>query len=48
MIGTEKKKKKFIDEARKIIGNDVITLFIAYNIGDLDWIKNYSNVLFSK
>ena len=46
-VGTDLGGKKFIDEARKIIGNDVITLFLAYNIGHLDWIKNYSNALFS-
>ena len=46
-VGTDLGGKKFIDEARKIIGNDVIALFLAYNIGHLDWIKNYSNALFS-
>ena len=39
-------QKEFIIKARKIIGSDVITLFLAYNIGHLDWIKNYSNALF--
>ena len=39
--------KLFIDEARKIIGNNVITLFLAYNISHLNWIKNYENALFS-
>ena len=39
--------KLFIDEARKIIGNNVITLFLAYNSSHLDWIKNYENALFS-
>ena len=46
-IGTDLGGKKFVDEARKIIGNDVIALFLAYNIKHLDWIKNYKNALFS-
>ena len=36
-----------MDKARKIIGNDVIVSFLAYNIKHLDWIKNYKNALFS-
>ena len=39
--------KKFIDKAREIIGNKVITLFLAYNKGHLNWIKNYKNALFA-
>ena len=46
-VGTDLGGKKFIDEARKIIGNNVITLFLAYNIQHLNWIKNYKNALFS-
>ena len=46
-VGKDLGGKAFIDEARKIIGNDVITLFLAYNIKHLDWIKNYQNALFS-
>ena len=46
-VGSDLGGKAFIDEARKIIGNDVITLFLAYNIKHLDWIKNYQNALFS-
>ena len=46
-IGTDLGGKKFIDEARKIIGNDVIALFLAYNIGHLNWITKYKNALFS-
>ena len=46
-VGTDLGGKKFVDEARKIIGNDVIALFLAYNIKHLDWIKNYKNALFS-
>ena len=47
-VGTDLGGKKFIDNARKIIGNDVIVLFLAYNISHLNWIKNYKNALFSK
>lgn len=39
--------QKFIIEARKIIGNDVITLFSAYNTAHLNWIKKFKNSLFS-
>ena len=39
--------KTFINKAREIIGNNVIALFLAYNISHLDWIKNYKNALFS-
>ena len=46
-VGTDFGGKKFVDEARKIIGNDVIALFLAYNIQHLNWIKNYKNALFS-
>ena len=38
--------KKFVDIARKIIGNEVIVLFLAYNIAHLKWIKDYKNALF--
>ena len=46
-IGSDLGGKKFIDEARKIIGNDVIVLFLAYNIEHLKWVKDYKNALFS-
>ena len=46
-VGTDLGGKKFVDEARKIIGNDVIALFLAYNKNHLNWIKNYKNALFS-
>ena len=46
-VGTDLGGKKFIDEARKIIGNNVIVLFIAYNKNHLEWIENYKNALFS-
>ena len=46
-IGSDLGGKKFIDEARKIIGNDIVVLFLAYNINHLKWVKNYKNALFS-
>ena len=46
-IGSDLGGKKFVDSARKIIGNDVIVLFSAYNIEHLKWIKDYKNALFS-
>ena len=39
-VGSDLGGKKFINEVRKILGNDVITLFLACNIKHLDWIKN--------
>ena len=39
--------KVFIDYVRKIIGNNVIVLFYAYNINHLNWIKDYKNALFT-
>ena len=47
-VGNDLGGKKFVDKARKIIGNDVIALFFAYNTAHLDWIKKYKNALFSK
>ena len=46
-VGADLGGKKFVDEARKIIGNNVIVLFLAYNIDHLSWIKNYKNAIFS-
>ena len=46
-VGLDLGGKKFVDEARKIIGNNVIVLFLAYKISHLDWIKNYKNAIFS-
>ena len=46
-VGTDLGGKTFIDEARKILNNDVLALFLAYNTAHLDWIKNYKNALFS-
>ena len=30
-----------------LIGNDIVVLFLAYNINHLKWVKNYKNALFS-
>ena len=38
-VGSDFGGKKFVDIARKIIGNEVIVLFLAYNIAHLKWIK---------
>jgi hypothetical protein len=46
-VGDDLGGKKFIKNARKIIGNDVIVLFLAYNIEHLKWITKYKNALFS-
>jgi len=46
-VGTDLGGKEFVDKAREIIGNDVIVLFLAYNISHLKWIKDYKNALFS-
>ena len=35
-----------MDQARQIIRNNVIVLFVAYNINHLNWITNYKNALF--
>ena len=46
-VGTDLGGKAFIEEARKILNNDVLALFLAYNTAHLDWIKKYKNALFS-
>ena len=46
-VGPNYGGKQFVDEARKIIKNDVIVLFLSYRIQHLDWIKNYKNAIFS-
>ena len=47
-VGSDLGGKKFVTDARKIIGNDVIVLFLAYNTDHLKWIKEFKNALFSK
>ena len=46
-VGTDLGGKKFVDMARKIIGNNVIVLFLAYRTSHLNWITNYKNAIFS-
>ena len=46
-VGIDKAGKDFITNARKIIGSNIIALFLAYNEKHLDWIKNYKNAIFS-
>ena len=45
--GTDLSGKQFVIDARKIIGNDVIALFLCYNIEHLKWIKKFKNAIFS-
>ena len=45
--GSDLSGKKFIMDARKIIGNDVIALFLCYNIEHLKWIIKLKNAIFS-
>ena len=45
--GKDLEGKAFVEEARKIIGNDVITLFLAYMEKHLKWITECNNALFS-
>ena len=46
-IGSDLGGKDFVTKARKILGNDVIVLFLAYNIDHLKWVKDFKNALFS-
>ena len=46
-VGTDLGGKKFVTEARKILGYDVISLFLCYNIEHLKWICKFKNALFS-
>jgi len=46
-VGNDLSGKEFVNNARKIIGSDIVVLFLCYNIKHLDWIKNYKNALFS-
>ena len=46
-VGSDLGGKKFVEEARKIIGNDVIALFLAYMVEHLEWIVKFKNSLFS-
>ena len=46
-IGDNLEGKHFVEEARKIIGNDVIVLFNAYSTYHLKWIQEFPNSLFT-
>ena len=46
-VGSDFGGRDFVDKARKIIGKDVICLFLAYMEEHLQWIVNYKNSLFS-
>ena len=46
-VGNDLSGKQFVKDARKIIGNDIITLFLCYNIEHLNWIKKFKNAIFS-
>ena len=46
-VGSDYGGRDFVDKARKIIGSDVICLFLAYMEEHLEWIVNYKNSLFS-
>ena len=46
-VGQDLGGKTFINMARKIIGNDVLALFLAYDMDHLEWIKKTKNALFS-
>ena len=46
-IGSDKAGKTFIENARKIIGSDIVVLFNAYSIYHLDWVKKFKNAFFS-
>ena len=46
-VGDDLSGKNFIKDARKIIGSDIIALFLCYNKSHLNWIKDFKNSLFS-
>ena len=46
-VGNDLSGKEFIINARKIIGSDVLALFLCYNEEHLKWIKDFKNSLFS-
>jgi len=46
-IGLDLSGKKFIDVARKILGFDVMVLFISNNEDNLGWLQNFPNALYS-
>ena len=46
-IGADYGGRTFVEEARKILNNNIIVLFNAYNIDHLKWVKDFPNDLFS-
>mgnify|MGYP002624713261 CR=1 FL=1 len=46
-VGSDYGGRLFIDQARNILGYDIIALFLAYNVSHIKWIKTYKNALFS-
>ena len=46
-IGPNCEGKTFINKARKILGSNIIALFLAYNEAHLNWVTKYKNALFS-
>ena len=47
-VGSKNEGVEFIQKAKQIIGNDeLISLFVAYNIKNLEWIQKCKNTLFS-
>ena len=45
-VGDDLSGKKFIEDARKILENEVIVLFLTYNTKHIEWIKNFKNAFF--
>ena len=46
-IGADLGGYAFVNNARKIIRNDIIVLFSDFDIEHLSWVKNLKNALFS-
>ena len=46
-IGIDYGGRTFVEEARKILKNNIIVLFSAYSINHLKWVKDFPNALFS-
>ena len=46
-IGPDKEGRSFVEDARKIIGSDVMVLFSSLDTGHLQWLKKFPNAIFS-
>jgi len=46
-IGTNKEGKTFVENARSILGGNIVVLFNAYNVDHLKWVKKFPNAFFS-